>query len=293
MRVSHLETLVRTGQYAQAMRTFLELLKDESLTRQELAHAYHYASVCRYSQEEYFSAVELAKLAEEHAVAAGDGELLGRIWVNQIEFYRWIGDVHLALEYGEKWTSHLALYPNLKRFEPVVHFNKALIHRTRKELVQSLERFRAAVDALERDQRTDRFRVQVHQMYAWTLYETYQIDAGDEQIETADRFIEDSDHEAVREQLLLKCLRAYQVEDYENVCLLAEEFLAPGMKATLIQSFWATWMLGMTTVKFLKFKEAHAIALLARDYALKSERSDLMNRATELLRLANREGSAG
>lgn len=297
MPLSELEQLVLRGQYAQALRVFLELLKDDSLTRQQLAHAYHCGSIARFHMEEYFSALELGRLAEENAVAAGDEVLLGRVWINMIGFYRRVGDTHMALQYGEKWLANMAMFPGLVRQEGKVQYNMALVQRSRRNISQAIIHFKAATVLMERHGLPVSQRVMAHQMCAWVLYENDLLDEGDEQVELAEGLIEEDDHEAMRELVLLKGLRAFKAAEYKEVCATCEEFLTPGVPATTTQLFWAVWLLAYTAAKLGQINSAQAMALLAKDYAMKTKSTDHLNRCSDLQRYIlsqlNGEGSAG
>lgn len=284
-----LEQLVKAGQFTRAMKVFDALLRDGSLGGNDLALAYHLASICQYRQAEYYSARQFGQRAEEHAKAAGESHLLGRIWVNLITLCMEVGDTPQALEYGELWLSNVDdHFLELKPHEATVHLNLAQTHRVRRNRSAMFQHFRAAVDLSKDGQLPAEIRVHIHQVYAWCLYAAEKIAEGDEQARLAGDLVEDDDIEGKREQLLLQAYRSYQSGDHKTAVQLAEEFIAPGALVTDRQHFWALWISSMIASDSGLLESGLALAHLATEVALRLKHSEYMNAASDARKKAMR-----
>jgi hypothetical protein len=270
------------------MREFLALEK-ESLTPGQLGFAYHCVSVCQYQTDKIFPALEYAKRAEEQAILAGNDVLLGRIWSNLIACCMDIGDTHLAVEYGEKWLANIDRFPELRSQTAKVHFNLAQTFRVRKEFSRMFEHFDLGMTYI--GDMPVSLRVHFHQVYAWCLYSHERIAEGDFQAQRAGELVEESDVEGIREHLLLKGYRAYQMGDVQNAMHICEEFIVPDAPTTKRQEFWALWMIGMAACDFGNFEHGMAISALTLDLATSIKHSEFINRASELRRRAYRLGT--
>jgi len=296
--LTELEQLVRTGRYTQAMRVFLDLLRSGTLAARDLALAFHCASICQYQSGKVFPALEFAKKAEEQAAESDDGVLLRRVWSNLIAFYMDLGDTHMAVSYGESWLNSVEKFPELAGMTAKVHFNMAQTFRVRREFDKMFEHLETGAQYVG-DLSVPR-RVHFYQTYAWCLYAHERIAEGDLQAQRATELVEESDVEGIREQLLLKGYRAYQIGDIRDAMRICEEFLNPDLPTTKRQEFWALWMIGMAACDNGNFAHALAMGSLALDLAMGIKHAEFMNRAGELrsraLRLGqlhNGDGSAG
>lgn len=288
---SHLEQLVTSGQYVAALRLFENLIRDDNLPPGPLAKAHHLASVAAYATGQHYSAKQLAERAEQLAITAGDGDLLGRVWQNLTEFQRVCGDAHLAVDYGEKWLRNLAMYPDLAYRAGRVHTNLAWAHRTAGNTQNSLQHFKQAIELLRREhetcsgpgqQQTASWLASAIQMASWLLYELGDIEEGDRFTEEAGAYIHADDTKALREQLLLKCFRHFQLQEFETMRQLAEEFLSAEDLSTPIQRFWCLWMLGMAYAEARNLEAAQLFADLTTNAALELKEPRFMNKAGQL-----------
>lgn len=293
LSIHRLEELIKLSRYTEATRVCAEMLAEGTLPAKQLARAYHLVAIAHYRRGDSYAAARSAEMAEGTAVAAGDGDLLGRIWSNLVEFYRSINDFAKAAEYGERWLQCLGMYPDMEVRRGRVHYNLALVYRNRREIPQALQHFQMAIRYLQAEWEADPHRastlqgylVQAHQMYAWTLYEEGNISEGDMLVRAGQALIREDDVEALREHVLLHCLRAYKVGDDETVRLSAEEFLASDTYGTKLQRFWAAWLMAMTYIRHGQFDAAQQLAWFCRDVAITLQLPHFMNRTLEIQKL--------
>lgn len=282
MSLATLEQLVRSGQYAQAMQVFLELLKDEqALGKRDLAFAFHCASISQYHLADYPSAHRYGQRAEQHAREAEDLPLLGRIWINLIALSLDCGDTSLAIQYGNLWLSNTSQFAELMPQLPRVHYNLSRAHRFAKNYEAMFEHLRMAVECRPGSHLPAAFWVQVHQTYAWNLYRNEQIYEGDQHLRTADELVEDDDTEGQREQELLQAYRAYHVDDARTALKMSEEFLANEAGSTERQRFWALWMVSMIATDRGQFEHGYSMACLALSASIRLGVSEYMNAASQ------------
>jgi tetratricopeptide (TPR) repeat protein len=284
--LKELEKLVRSGQFAQGMREFLALDK-ESLAPAQLGFGYHCVSVCQFQMGDTFAALRSAEKAAATAESAGDKGLLGRIWINLIALSNEVGDTHMALSYGERWLNGTDDYPHLQTQEARVRYNLGLVHWARREREKALQELELAVFKARCDDLAISFKVQASQMYAWCLYQEERIDEGDRQVLLAGELIEETDVKGLREQLLLKCLRAYKLQDRITALKIAEEFVLDGIAATDHQRFWATWIIGRVALENGQYENAMAMATLALEISMRTKDSRQMNEAGTLKRVVH------
>jgi tetratricopeptide (TPR) repeat protein len=297
--VEELQRLMKSGEYLQATRRFDQVIRSGQLGVRQLARTYRLASTAYYCLGEVFTARELARKAEGLAQEAGDVELTLRVWSDLIELERVAGDSSQALAYGMQWMEmHDQHFPGHEACVGEVHYNLGLVYRLRRDPKTALQHFSQAADYLSR-QADLTFHLMSLQMAAWTHYEQGELAQGDSFLVKAQGILEEtpSDREAIKEQVLLRALRAHSEGNYGQAAALSEEVLADPHISGL-QAFWANWLAASCAVNSHSLAADPALAARVKESALyfssraldlatTLKRGDLMNKASTIRRLVS------
>ncbi len=282
MALSKIARLFETGQYLAASHAFLAALQDPEVSSpRDLAELYFLGASIRHKLGHWHSALELARIAERHAIAAGEPVILGKLWFNLVQYLRATGDVSEAQEYATKFLDNLGMYPELDRYTGACHYNLALCLRQRNLMDDCLRHYRTAAEQIEKAN-NPRMAIMVYQNLAWHLLEMNRVDEAQVEAAKADLLLDDDTLQGRRQQLLVQAFWHYKAGHLETCRQMCEEFLVPGAEVSEEQRFWSLWMCGMMYSSINRTDLAQTLWLLANDCALKTGEPRLLNYAGQL-----------
>lgn len=282
MSLNKIQRLFETGQYVAASHAFLASLQDPKVSApRDLAELYFLGAKIRHKLGNWYSALELARIAEQNAIAAGDGKLLGRIWFNLVEFLRVTGDTSAALEYASKFLDNLGLYPELDQYSGACLYNMALAYRQRNNMKECLRHYRLAAGQIEQAENRRMTLMVLHNL-AWQLVEMAHIDEADVELAKAELLLDEDQLDLRRHHLLVQAFRHYKAENFEAARQICEEFLVPGATVSEEQRFWSLWICGMMYSATGRLDLAQNFWLWANDSAMKTGEPRHLNMAGQL-----------
>lgn len=252
MSLADFRAAVKAGQFQNARWLFVQLLDDAALSREEMAEAYCEASVAEYRAGHLHTAITWSKVAAKLALETRQVQLLSRVALNLIEFYRLSGDLAAAIETGLRWLAEHGDNPETAFSKGRFFFNLAVTYRQRDEVEKALTFYEKAwnhlaevrtthPDLCERE-RSLVFEVMALQNAVWLMYEVGLDALVDELAQKAKRLIPDGNSFLLREQTLLDCFRMYKTGDPETVLTAVNNVFAGATSIPSRQLFWLYWL---------------------------------------------------
>jgi tetratricopeptide (TPR) repeat protein len=281
-RLEELRELVRARRYVLAVRSAKALLDEDELDPRERAEAHHICAVALFKQEQVFPALTHEERAHHLAVELQLHDLVQRVRVNLVAILVDVGEYQRAIELGDTILTDESLPVALRSQLAYVHYNVAQAYRARRDKRPMFDHLRKAVRLGEECHAPVLFRVQMAQQLAWHLYMDEQIAEADRYVEAVAALLDSEDTEGNNEQLLLACLRAYQVGDLAKAVVLAEELTPHNTTATSRQIAWAYLISGWVASEVGQLDEAANFADTVLNRALSLNSPELMNKANSL-----------
>lgn len=261
MALDELVKLVMSQRYLAARELFRSVNSADGFLSADYPFACHMMAVAEAGLGNYGRAVRLAQDADRLAENQGDWNLVARVGANLIGLYKLIGECGLASERGDRWLAEVDLYPEMSNRRGGVEYNLALVYREQGDQTAARSLLADATKHMYQDGEEPSFQVIALQMLAWLSYEAEDFQAGDAAFGRAEAIMpENAEVALVREQLLLKSVRAFYVLDYEQALSLAEEFIQPNHVSTVLQKLGAVWIAGMVAAKLGHYDLAREMA---------------------------------